>query len=824
MSFLDSIFGTKNSSGSESDKADVEHSISQPSPEIAEEVERLRNERKRERFSDRWSTQENTWGKDRAVRARAKLYPFSLINKNSGSTVALLSISFDSQIDGICEQTRIIQEYENKESVPIETLFCFPTKYKATINEMIIETGEKTITGVAEAAEDAEKIYIDAIEDGDGASLLNYEAGDITSLSIGNINSGQKIKVTIGYVAELDSMDDMMRLSLPFTIGHRYANESSDAVLTDKITESYADEVPYKIACRISVLNQGIEMIESPTHKIKISYNEGRQVVELSEGESKFDHDFVLTIKSKKLSEPIAVIGTHDNGSSALLMRFTPEIKDESMITPTQIDTVFVVDCSGSMQGDPIEQVKIALNLCIRAMMKGDRFNIVLFGSSSLLVYTKFMEVNEGNFNDIEKVISLVSADMGGTELLSAIEMAYDCSSDPERKFNILLLTDGGVYDQENIIAYVKRQKHASLFTIGIGFNTSQHAIEGIAKAGGGKSENIQPGERIEPVVLRQFSRMRQNSFTKIAIHPENLKLCDSSSLPAMFIGDSITFYSEVNSIEDRPSLSISAECEGQKYLWTCGEIPVEKSKAIPSICAKHKIESSIISEEYNNVIENIVGLAKKFNLMTKYTSLVAVEKRKDEEKTTTTSPKFMRMPLPSFCRTESYESYESTQVSFSRMLVERGDELCNFSIVPPAVPNIKFDAYRLSPDMKKSKDDIDYIIELLQSQNVEGSFADYEGIKNCAKGLKIKILSQKEYLKAVKKLSIEIEEHSAMKIIATLAVIAFLEELDEIENVSEMCLPAITKANNWLSEISKLLGLDIQKPKKYLSNVIEKK
>ena len=823
MSFLDSIFGTKNSSGSESDKADVEHSISQPSPEIAEEVERLRNERKRERFSDRWSTLEDTWGKDRAVRARAKLYPFSLINKNSGSTVALLSISFDSQIDGICEQTRIIQEYENKESVPIETLFCFPTKYKATINEMIIETGEKTITGVAEAAEDAEKIYIDAIEDGDGASLLNYEAGDITSLSIGNINPGQKIKVTIGYVAELDSMDDMMRLSLPFTIGHRYANESSDAVLTDKITESYADEVPYKIACRISVLNQGIEMIESPTHKIKISYNEGRQVVELSEGESKFDHDFVLTIKSKKLSEPMAVIGTHDNGSSALLMRFTPEIKDESMITPTQIDTVFVVDCSGSMQGDPIEQVKIALNLCIRAMMKGDRFNIVLFGSSSLLVYTKFMEVNEGNFNDIEKVISLVSADMGGTELLSAIEMAYDCSSDPERKFNILLLTDGGVYDQENIIAYVKRQKHASLFTIGIGFNTSQHAIEGIAKAGGGKSENIQPGERIEPVVLRQFSRMRQNSFTKIAIHPENLKLCDSSSLPAMFIGDSITFYSEVNSIEDRPSLSISAECEGQKYLWTCGEIPVEKSKAIPSICAKHKIESSIISEEYNNVIENIVGLAKKFNLMTKYTSLVAVEKRKDEEKTTTTSPKFMRMPLPSYRRNVSFENQ---MPDFCRMLPDLPDiaESRNFRVAKSVKNNIKLDSFHLLMGMKKSKDYIDYIIELLQSQNVEGSFADYEGIKNCAKGLKIKILSQKEYLKAVKKLSIEIEEHLAMKIIATLAVIAFLEELDEIENVSEMCLPAITKANNWLSEISKLLGLDIQKPKKYLSNVIEKK
>ena len=823
MSFLDSIFGTKNSSGSESDKADVEHSISQPSPEIAEEVERLRNERKRERFSDRWSTLEDTWGKDRAVRARAKLYPFSLINKNSGSTVALLSISFDSQIDGICEQTRIIQEYENKESVPIETLFCFPTKYKATINEMIIETGEKTITGVAEAAEDAEKIYIDAIEDGDGASLLNYEAGDITSLSIGNINPGQKIKVTIGYVAELESMDDMMRLSLPFTIGHRYANESSDAVLTDKITESYADEVPYKIACRISVLNQGIEMIESPTHKIKISYNEGRQVVELSEGESKFDHDFVLTIKSKKLSEPMAVIGTHDNGSSALLMRFTPEIKDEAMITPTQIDTVFVVDCSGSMQGDPIEQVKIALNLCIRAMMKGDRFNIVLFGSSSLLVYTKFMEVNEGNFNDIEKVISLVSADMGGTELLSAIEMAYDCSSDPERKFNILLLTDGGVYDQENIIAYVKRQKHASLFTIGIGFNTSQHAIEGIAKAGGGKSENIQPGERIEPVVLRQFSRMRQNSFTKIAIHPENLKLCDSSSLPAMFIGDSITFYSEVNSIEDRPSLSISAECEGQKYLWTCGEIPVEKSKAIPSICAKHKIESSIISEEYNNVIENIVGLAKKFNLMTKYTSLVAVEKRKDEEKTTTTSPKFMRMPLPSYRRNVSFENQ---MPDFCRMLPDLPDiaESRNFRVAKSVKNNIKLDSFHLLMGMKKSKDYIDYIIELLQSQNVEGSFADYEGIKNCAKGLKIKILSQKEYLKAVKKLSIEIEEHLAMKIIATLAVIAFLEELDEIENVSEMCLPAITKANNWLSEISKLLGLDIQKPKKYLSNVIEKK
>ena len=106
-----------------------------------------------------------------------------------------------------------------------------------------------------------------------------------------------------------------------------------------------------------------------------------------------------------------------------------------------------------------------------------------------------------------------------GTEILPALQFVLEQPCLEGRIRQVVVLTDGQVTNTDAVLALVsKHAAHNRVFALGIGAGASQHLVNGIARAGGGSTEFIHPGERIEPKVVRLLGRLLSPALTDVAV------------------------------------------------------------------------------------------------------------------------------------------------------------------------------------------------------------------------------------------------------------------------------------------------------------------
>jgi Ca-activated chloride channel family protein len=568
--------------------------------------------------------------------------------KDENVRVALKDVRVEVEVKDVASHTTVSQVFENKESRAIEAVYCFPIEEGAAVNGFEIETGGRTIKGTAEEREKAFEIYDRAIEAGDASYLLDQEAEDILNISVGNIKPKQEVKVRITYVAELPVTDGTLRLQIPTTVSPRYAPVESDPVKVDRITPPYRLDVPYELALTIRVLSSTISGVASPSHRIKTTEEGEYTVVTLEERTARLDRDFILEINTGQRQKPICLLASNERGDRAALFRFFPELDAIASEGVVKSEIIFVLDCSGSMSGSSIQEAKGALELSLRSLSEGDLFNIIRFGSTYELFSRESLTYNSATLNRAVSYLSGIDADLGGTEL-SAV-MSYICSLPKREGFlrDVLLLTDGEVSNPDEVIRMVSSaRERMRVFSFGIGYGASHYLVRGAARAGRGASEMIQPGEKIQPKVLRQFCRMSQPFLTEVSVHFAGAKVELPHSLPPLFEGDSYTLFARVQEAEPDVEVTFAGTYLGKTYSWKAKAREMIQDNAIPCLWALSRIRelkeleyggsavggSNQTNRRRKRIEKEVTDLGLRFNLLTDYTSFVAVEERKEEEK-----------------------------------------------------------------------------------------------------------------------------------------------------------------------------------------------
>lgn len=576
--------------------------------------------------------------------------------KDKVKAVALQGVCIEVDVRDIASKTTITQVYKNTEDVAIEAVYCFPVEESAAVCGFEIETEGKTITGKVEEREKAFEIYDQAIQSGDGSFLLDQELQDILIISAGNIKPGQVVRVTITYVSKLPVTDGIIRLQIPTTVSPRYAPQDEDPVKADRITPPYELQVPYTLELIVKVLAESISGITSPSHEISIEEREEYKIISLKNKMTHLDRDFILECETKKDEESVCFLTTHDNGSHALLFRFFPHFDKIPEKTDCKSEVIFILDCSGSMQGSSIQEAKAALDLSLRSLNEGDLFQIILFGSSWNAYSKEPVLYGEKTLKDALTFIRSISANMGGTELKGPI--SYVCRLPKPEGYtrDVILLTDGEVSNPDEVIHEVRRAaENLRVFSFGIGYGASHHLIKGIARASGGAYEMIQPGEKIQPKVLRQFSRMSQPFLTDVTIELKGGKLDLPGRLPPLFEGDDYTVFAKVTDYNQEQGeiiftgLYLDAPCS-----WKAKVIRIDNDNTIPVLWALSKVKqikeeniggSSQVERKRKAAEKIITELGLAFNVLTEYTSFVAIEKREAGEKTNG-QPEYRRIPV----------------------------------------------------------------------------------------------------------------------------------------------------------------------------------
>ena len=300
-----------------------------------------------------------------------------------GAPIPLVGVVVEAQIRDYAARVVISQRYRNDEDEPVEAVYRFPLDEAAAVCGFEALVDGRRIVGRVEEREKAFETYDDALAEGHGAYLLDEERADIFTASVGNLLPGKEVVLRITTVAELPLEGDAIRFTLPTTIAPRYApaedRKGVGETEAERVSAPYAHHVPYGLQLQADVETSApLRGVESPTHPIALAFEDGRATVKLSSREAALDRDFVLKIDLAETFAPRALVETGPDGHAYALVSFRPELDTK----PAPAEVVFLVDRSGSMDGESIAEARDALQLALRSLRAGCFFNIVGFGST----------------------------------------------------------------------------------------------------------------------------------------------------------------------------------------------------------------------------------------------------------------------------------------------------------------------------------------------------------------------------------------------------------------------------------------------------------
>ena len=577
-----------------------------------------------------------------------------LFQKN-GKPVPLAGVEVQGDIIGRGAKVNISQRFRNTEKKPIEAVYKFPLPENATVCGFRALIDGRIVEGKIEEKEKAFELYDKALADGHKAQLMDEERPNIFTLSVGNIKPDSTVVIEITYITLLDSHKSEVRFFLPTTISPRYtpASQKDDngIPVSDIVNPPYALHVPYGLTININVHDRkAISSIESPSHTIKTIFKGDDATINFSADKAAMDRDFVLTIAYEKDFTNRAFV-TKDNDETFIQVDLTPDELTETGKTDLSSqgrEIVFVLDCSGSMQGESIESAKKALEIMIRALNPNTMFNVYRFGATFQNLYPQSKSYDENSMQEALKYLSQADASLGGTEVLATLTDIYQKELESGYRRDVILITDGEISNEDEVMKLVKHHAETTkLSAVGIGSGPNEYLIKGVARAAGGATEFIAPNERIEPKALRLFQKVMSGSISSLKVYC-GVEIDQAPISPSAYINQPTSFFAKLKDDKaQNKSVKVTGRSDGGLREWIIDldevsnkDLPISKLWArekirefeegeglLPGSQQKHR------SEDKNN--KAIIDISRKYGIISKSTSFVGIEKKSNTEDAT---------------------------------------------------------------------------------------------------------------------------------------------------------------------------------------------
>ncbi|MFK5950075.1 MAG: VIT and VWA domain-containing protein, partial [Methylococcales bacterium] len=428
----------------------------------------------------------------------------AVLETTQGEQVALQGVHVNAELIDLVSNVTMTQTYQNMEDVNIEAVYTFPLPLDAVLLDLTVTLGEKVLKGQVVEKKAAEERYEEAITDGDSAIMLQESQPGLFTMNVGNILAGETIVIKFHYGVLHSYQGNSLRFMLPTTIAPRYGDPVQGGLEPHQIPEHTLSS-DYGFSLNLVVKGVLINSaINCPSHQVAIKAENEQVVVHMQNEVSAMDRDFILNFDNIKASSSTALVEKDHEGYVALAS-FHCDFNIEEDTSPRSFK--IVVDCSGSMTGDSINQAKKALVKIVESLRDGDFINITKFGSHYDILSDEQLYINESNRQRLAEYIQGIDADMGGTEMGSALTATYKISTNMDMPHDLLLITDGEVWNEAELIQDAKKSHHR-LFTIGVGSSVAENIVRELADSTGGACELVTPNESMADKIHQHFKRM----------------------------------------------------------------------------------------------------------------------------------------------------------------------------------------------------------------------------------------------------------------------------------------------------------------------------
>ena len=549
-----------------------------------------------------------------------------------------------TDISGFLARVTVIQEFENNFTEPIEAVYTFPLSNNGAVDAMTMKIGERTIRGKILKREEARQVYEQAKTDGKTASLLDQERPNIFTQSVANILPNEKIFIEISYVETLKYESGSYEFVFPMTVGPRYIpNSVKDA---NKISPTVA---PTRAGHNISIevnLNAGVpvEEIRSSSHEIEsLNLNPNSAKVSLKDAETIPNKDFILRydVSGKRIEDAILTHRSERGGFFTMILQPPDNFAVED-VTPKEI--VFVLDTSGSMNGFPIEKAKEAMKLSLEGLYPNDTFNLITFAGDTSILFEKPVPATQANLEKAKEFLDTRKGS-GGTEMMKAVKAALAPTDSQEHIRIVCFMTDGYIGNEAQIISEIQKHPKARVFSFGIGSSVNRYLLDKMAKEGNGEAEYVSLTDDGSKSAKKFYERVRSPLLTDISIDWNGLPVADVSPnrLSDLFSAKPVILHGRYTKSASG-TIKLKGKANGQDYV---REISVNfpennnENDVLATLWARTKIDDlmnqnlkydSDNDEAYielkSKTKNDIIQISLKYNILTQFTSFVAVEER----------------------------------------------------------------------------------------------------------------------------------------------------------------------------------------------------
>jgi Ca-activated chloride channel family protein len=551
----------------------------------------------------------------------------------------LKDTSVQIDVSGVIADVTVIQTYRNEGSRPINARYVFPASTRAAVYGMRMRIGNQVIVAKIKEREQAKQEFDQAKQEGKSASLLEQNRPNVFSMNLANMMPGEQVEIELRYTELLAPTDGVYEVVFPTVVGPRYSSEidsstskQNHSVKTQHFHEGKQPSSKLHISTRISA-GVPIQDLNCPSHQVFPQWqNPSVAQVALDDADPfQGNRDFVMRYRlaGEQIASGLLLYQGQDE-NFFLYMAQPPARVANDEIPPREY--IFVVDVSGSMEGFPLDTSKTLLRDLIGKLRPSDLFNVVLFAGDARTLSPNSLQANQQN---ISRAIGLLEEQRGGggTELLAAVKEAMALPRQGHVSRSIVLVTDGYISGEAGVFDYIRENLNQSnVFAFGIGSSVNRYLIEGVAKAGMGEPFVVSDqGEA--PAVAAKFREYIQTPLlTDIQVRSIGFDTYDvhTTHLPDLFALRPVILFGKW-----RGSPSGTLELQGKTgrgdYIarFDVASIqPEESNRALRYLWARSRIaELSDYGSSQTDPerISNITSLGLKYNLLTQYTSFIAV-------------------------------------------------------------------------------------------------------------------------------------------------------------------------------------------------------
>lgn len=544
-----------------------------------------------------------------------------LTNEN-GDSALLKSVHLEGKLEGLLLTMVVKQRYKNDTSDNIEATYTFPAGWGSNLMSFSVELNGKRMQAVALAKKTAETKYEEAIESGDTPVMLEKSPLGLYTTDLGNLKAGEEAVIEIEYAQLLRFEKGRVRITVPTVIGERYGDAGEDGYISAHQTVDSDLLVEYPFTASLDILGQmSLGSIACPSHQVNMVPIEGGKRLQLEKG-GLLDRDFIVTIEDLKGESFVSA--SEDDGAYAVVASFCPKLVENH---PEPLVLKVLVDCSGSMQGDSIEQAQMAMHELILRLSEKDMISYSRFGSNVIHTSTQLEKCTPRYIqNTLAKAVHETDADLGGTEMHKALESTFKIGyADAGSKgCDLLLITDGDIWEIEAVVKKAKRSNHR-IFAIGVGSAPAESLLRDLAEQTGGACELVTPTESIVDAVLRMMNRIQSARTNEISVQWQDEVLWQSELPNQVFSEETIHVYARM---KNKPVAAPVLTWKQNKVscVSSAAFIEWDSTGALPRMVAG----SEILGIKDQSAAEE---LALKYQLASKYTNLLLVHVREEADK-----------------------------------------------------------------------------------------------------------------------------------------------------------------------------------------------